>query len=101
MLNYKLGLVEKIFARTLIMTPTRPSDGVNLCTVDAHCHNGGKCGDYCPLIEGLGIVFKIYSLIYITHDSWESHYGTRSETISKEFGVHTKRFVIAHLVGLE
>jgi len=36
------------------MTPTRPSDGVNLCTVDAHCHNGGKCGNYCPLIEGLG-----------------------------------------------
>lgn len=42
------------------MTPKKPSDGKNLCTVDAHCQNGGKCGKYCPLIEGLGIGLTLY-----------------------------------------
>ena len=40
------------------MTPKRPSDGKNLCTVDAHCGPGGKCGPYCPIIEGLGTGFE-------------------------------------------
>ena len=44
------------------MTPKIPDDGVNLCSVDAHCQNGGKCGKYCPLIEGLGIGFTFYFL---------------------------------------
>ena len=55
------------------MTPTRPSDGVNLCTVDAHCHNGGKCGDYCPYIEGLGNCFKLYSLVRFNRDLLRNH----------------------------
>ena len=55
-----------------VTTPSRPNDGVNMCTVDAHCHNGGKCGDYCPYIEGLGTAFRNhYSLINLHFDKLE------------------------------
>ena len=57
----------------VVTTPPRPNDDVNMCTVDAHCHNGGKCGDYCPYIEGLGTGFRNhYSLIYLHCDKLET-----------------------------
>ena len=75
------------------MTPKRPSDGKNLCSVDAHCGPGGKCGPYCPIIEGLGRGFITQTLVRV--DFYVSAEPRRFESMLKEFGVRTKIFATA------
>ena len=75
------------------MTPKRPSDGKNLCSVDAHCGPGGKCGPYCPIIEGLGTGSITQILVRV--DFYVSAEPCRVESMLKVCGVHTKTFAIA------